>query len=346
MTETPRQATGQAPDAAGPELGQWHPVLAIEQARGDGPFPARLFGRALVLWRNADGWHAWDDRCPHRGAAFTLGAVRDGLLHCGYHGWRFASGGRCTRYPAHPELVPAPRACATTHAVREGYGLLWVRLGGDGTEAVPELPPFPEYDDAECRHVVCGPYDVATSAPRLVENFLDMAHFGYVHDGYLGDPAHTEVPPYEVEAIGDARKPDALRTIGCRAWQPRAHASAAGGAMVEYEYRVVAPYAAILTKVPDLGDNHRGAIALFIGPRDEESSRVWFVMSLVTEDDDASLREFQDTIFLQDKQIVESQQPRRLPLRTGVEVPQPADKLAGAYRRYLAAHGVKFGTLG
>ncbi|WP_051975190.1 hypothetical protein [Cupriavidus necator] len=52
-----------------------------------------------------------------------------------------------------------------------------------------------------------------------------------------------------------------------------------------------------------------------------------------------------DDRFLQDKPIVESQQPRRLPLRTGVEVPQPADKLAGAYRRYLAAHGVKFGTL-
>ncbi|AGW88423.1 aromatic ring-hydroxylating dioxygenase subunit alpha [Cupriavidus sp. DF5525] len=345
MSETPRQETGHATSAAGPELGQWHPVLAMEQAQGDGPFAARLFGRALVLWRNADGWHAWDDRCPHRGAALTLGAVRDGLLHCGYHGWRFESGGRCTRYPAHPGLVPAPRACATTHPVREGYGLLWVRLAGDGTEAVPELPPFPEYDDPECRHIVCGPYDVATSAPRLVENFLDMAHFGYVHDGYLGDPGHTEVPPYEVEAIGDARKPDALRSIGCRAWQPRAHASATGGAMVEYEYRVVAPYAAILTKVPDLGDNHRSAIALFICPGDEESSRVWFVMSLVTDDDDTSLREFQDTIFLQDKPIVESQQPRRLPLRTGVEVPQPADKLAGAYRRYLAAHGVKFGTL-
>ncbi|SCU90524.1 hypothetical protein CNECB9_50003 [Cupriavidus necator] len=48
---------------------------------------------------------------------------------------------------------------------------------------------------------------------------------------------------------------------------------------------------------------------------------MWFVMSVVTENDDASLREFQGTIFLQVKPIVESQQPRRLPLRTGVEVP-------------------------
>lgn len=329
---------------SGPEQGQWHPVMALEHAQGDGPFAARLFDRPLVLWRNIEGWHAWDDRCPHRGAAFTLGAVRDGLLHCGYHGWRFQSDGRCTRYPAHPDLVPAPRACATTHAVREGYGLLWVRLGDTQEGAVPGLPPFPEHADAECRQIVCGPYDVATSAPRLVENFLDMAHFGYVHDGYLGDPHHTEVPPYEVVATGDARQPDALHTVGCRAWQPRAHASASGGAMVEYEYRVVAPYTAILTKVPDLGDNHRGAIALFICPREHESSRVWFVMSLVTEDDEAALRTFQDTIFLQDKPIVESQQPKRLPLMTGAEVPQPADKMASAYRRYLAAHGVRFGT--
>ncbi|WP_083383905.1 aromatic ring-hydroxylating oxygenase subunit alpha [Cupriavidus sp. USMAHM13] len=338
-------AAGQ--DATGPEHDQWHPVLALEHADGDGPYPVRLLERDLVLWRNADGWHAWDDRCPHRGAAFTLGRVQDGLLRCGYHGWRFESSGRCTRYPAHPGLVPAPRACAVTHAVREAYGLLWVRLAraGDGAAPPPALPPFPESGAAGCRQVIAGPYDVATSAPRLVENFLDMAHFGYVHDGYLGDPEHTEVPPYEVEASGNPRAPDALRTIGCRAWQPRSHASAEGGAMVEYEYRVVAPYTAVLTKVPDLGDDHRAAIALFICPREPEASRVWFVMSLVSEDDDASLRAFQDTIFLQDQPIVESQRPRRLPLATGVEVPQPADRMASAYRRYLAAHGVRFGTL-
>lgn len=48
-------------------------------------------------------------------------------------------------------------------------------LAADGGR--PALPP---------RRVLSGPFDVATSAPRVVENFLDTAHFGFVHEGFLG----------------------------------------------------------------------------------------------------------------------------------------------------------------
>jgi phenylpropionate dioxygenase-like ring-hydroxylating dioxygenase large terminal subunit len=46
----------------------WHPV-ALAAGVGDAPVPARLLGEDLVLWRDAQGRvHAWQDRCPHRGA--------------------------------------------------------------------------------------------------------------------------------------------------------------------------------------------------------------------------------------------------------------------------------------
>ena len=60
---------------------------------------------------------------------------------------------------------------------------------------------------------------------------------------------------------------------------------------------------------------------------------------------DAHLPDEQTSAFARDAIGDLSQQPKRLPLMTGVEVPQPADKMASAYRRYLAAHGVRFGTL-
>ena len=44
-----------------------------------------------------------------------------------------------------------------------------------------------------------GSVGVATSAPRAVENFLDLAHFPYVHEGSLGVLPHTEVVEYDVE---------------------------------------------------------------------------------------------------------------------------------------------------
>ena len=56
---------------------------------------------------------------------------------------------------------------------------MWVGLAADGEV---EPPVFGAEDEPRLRKVNCGPYDVATSAPRIVENFLDMAHFGYVHE--------------------------------------------------------------------------------------------------------------------------------------------------------------------
>ena len=55
-----------------------------------------------------------------------------------------------------------------------------------------------------------------------MENFLDMAHFPYVHSGYLGIEPHTEVRDYDVDitrsfAIGDAvRDLQAAEAAGLR----------------------------------------------------------------------------------------------------------------------------------
>ncbi len=75
-----------------------------------------------------------------------------------------------------------------------------------------------------------------------------------------------------------------------------------------------------------------------------EESRVWFTH--FTSDErtpEAELRAFQDSIFVQDRPIIESQQPRRLPL-SGGEAHSAADRLAVAYRRYLRDLGISFGV--
>jgi phenylpropionate dioxygenase-like ring-hydroxylating dioxygenase large terminal subunit len=72
---------------------------------------------------------------------------------------------------------------------------------------------------------------------------------------------------------------------------------------------------------------------------------VWF--RLATADfarDDAALRAFQHTIFLQDKPVLESQQPKRLPLDLRAELHTAADKASSFYRRHLLARGITFGV--
>jgi len=55
------------------------------------------------------------------------------------------------------------------------------------------------------------------------------------------------------------------------------------------------------------------------------------------------LRAFQHTIFADDRPIVESQSPKRLPV-SGGEVHVTTDLGSSAYRRYLRERGITFGA--
>jgi phenylpropionate dioxygenase-like ring-hydroxylating dioxygenase large terminal subunit len=309
----------------------WHPVAGRDEV-GDAPKAVRLLGQDLVLWHGAEGLAVFDDRCPHRGAALSLGRVVGEQLQCAYHGWCFDGAGACRSIPAVPGFVPPAGHRAATWQVAEAHGLVWVARA-------PARPAPPAIDGVPARRVVCGPYTVETSAPRLVENFLDTSHFAFVHAGWLGDAGHPEVPPYAVEAMPDGRPV----IPSYRAWQPRASAASTTGAWVTYRYEVLGPYAALLLKQPE-GDAPADAYAALVCPLDEERCKAWFLQFTTdAATPDAELQRFQDTIFGQDKQVLESQRPRRLPV-SGGELHSAADRLSSAFRRWLQAEGITFGV--
>lgn len=322
------------------ERQHWHPVAGSEGVR-DAPLAARLLGEDLVLWRDPAGAvHAWPDRCPHRGARLSLGRVEGGHLECPYHGWQFAPSGQCVHVPALPAFTPPATHCVPSFAVREAHGLVWVRLA-EG-EVAP--PVFAAEDDARLRKLNCGPYAVEASAPRIIENFLDMAHFAFVHEGWLGARGASAIDDYRVEETATG-----LRATQCKAWQPQSNLHSTAPAQVEYTYEVTAPYSAVLTKIPESGTtalaDWREAIALFVVPVEEERSIAWFRLAVADFDSpDEKLRAFQDTIFRQDQPVLESQRPKRLPLDLRAELHTSADRASSAYRRYLSRLGITFGT--
>jgi phenylpropionate dioxygenase-like ring-hydroxylating dioxygenase large terminal subunit len=217
------------------------------------------------------------------------------------------------------------------YPLREAHGLLWADLSGAAPHGPPVLPGVAP------RRLVYGPFDVAISAPRAVENFLDTSHFAFVHEGWLGDDAHPEVPPYEVTHTDDGRPV----IEHYRAWQPRASATAAGGGWVDYRYEVLSPFAALLSKQGDDG-GPQDSYVIWACPSTEESCRLWFAQYTTDTDTPAEvLRDFQVTIFSQDQPVLESQRPKRLPL-SGGEAMGAADRLSAAYRRYLKACGITF----
>ncbi|WP_170760805.1 aromatic ring-hydroxylating oxygenase subunit alpha [Ruegeria lacuscaerulensis] len=223
--------------------------------------------------------------------------------------------------------------------VQERYGYFWTTLG----KPTSEIFPIPEHAEADRRNIHAATVGVNVSAPRMVENFLDMGHFPYVHTDILGAEPHTEVKEYFVEV---SKERDEILATNCLFWQPMAAAASDGGADVEYVYRVPHPFCSVLYKSSPLDETRMDVIAIFIQPYNQEQVRVHMMLCLLDEENtDTQIRLFQQTIFGQDKPILENQHPKRLPLDPRAETPIRADKSAIAYRRWLSDKGITYGVI-
>ncbi|KAA3441666.1 (2Fe-2S)-binding protein [Mesorhizobium sp. SARCC-RB16n] len=222
---------------------------------------------------------------------------------------------------------------------KSAYGYVWTSLGSPPED----LFPIPEYAEADRRKLNAATFGVNVSAPRAIENFLDMGHFPYVHTDILGVEPHTEVKEYDVEISADR---DEILATRCRFFQPMASTTSDGGADVDYVYRVPHPYCSVLYKSSPLDETRRDVIAVFLQPVDQEHVRAHMLLCVLDEDnEDKVIKRFQQTIFGQDKPILENQVPKRLPLDPRAETPIRADKSAIAYRRWLSQKGVTYGVI-
>jgi phenylpropionate dioxygenase-like ring-hydroxylating dioxygenase large terminal subunit len=221
----------------------------------------------------------------------------------------------------------------------ERFGLVWTTLG----RPAKEVYDFPEAHEPGRRYVRCGWVTLRTSAPRIVENFLDMAHFPYVHPGVLGAEPWTEVPDYEAEIRRDV---DEVWATNCKFFQPRVAATESDGAYAELTYRVPSPFQVMLYRVCPTAPGRLDAILLAVHPVDEHVCRAQPVEYLVDDHSaDNDLLSFEQAIFLQDRFIVENQRPLSLPLRPGAELPVRADAASMAYRRWLRDKQLTFGVV-
>lgn len=313
-------------------VNDWHMVARSQDIVAGKVFSARLLDEDLVLWRLNDTVMAWKDLCIHRGAKLSLGSIENDCLMCPYHGWTYNEQGRCVLMPAHPDQTPPERARVTTYHVQERYGWVWVCLG---TPAY-DIPAFDEWDDPAYRNIYCGPYVFRAHGPRVIENFLDVAHFPFVHEGYLGDRSHTAIHDYEA-VIGE----DGVTAADIRIWQPDPDGTGVGQT-VSYTYRVYRPLTAYFVKQT----SQRFSIYFVVTPVGELESvgHMWMNYNYGFDIPEEQLRAFQDTVAGQDIPIVESQRPELLPLDLQDELHLRSDRTAIAYRKWLRQLGLKFGT--
>ncbi|MGQ3214291.1 aromatic ring-hydroxylating dioxygenase subunit alpha [Shinella sp.] len=264
-----------------------------------------------------------------------------GLLSTMLLGERILVGRDGDRFGAWRDRRGEGRTTPPGEALRtiERFGYIWATLG------VPshDLFEIVEFNEPDRNYVVQGVTRISVSAPRAVENFLDMGHFPFVHTGILGEEPHTEVKPYKVDVYAD---PPEILITECEFYQPQANADSSTGADTEYIYRIPHPFCAVLYKTGSTHRERRDVIALFGQPVDEDCVLVHIVICLATEITDlAAMRKFHQTILGQDKPILENQIPKRLPLDSRSEVPIRADAASAAYRRWLKERGLRYGVV-
>lgn len=315
-------------------INDWHVIAPLSALDKTGLMSARLLGVDLVVWRTHDGQVlAWRDLCVHRGVKLSLGEIQQGnRLMCAYHGWTYDAAGQCIAIPAHPEQTPPDKARVTTFHAKVERGLVWVCLGTPSDYTAP----FPEWEDSSYRRILCGPYHFRAQSPRIVENFLDVGHFPFVHEHKLGSRERPEIAPYDV--ITDDQ---GVTASGIRVFQPNPDGTGIGKD-VEYTYKAFRPLTAYFRKEATTAGF---AIMLMVTPIDEASSAawMWMLMNHSYEIPEAELRAFQDAVAVEDIPIVESQRPEQLPLDLQAELHLRSDKTAIAYRQWLKALGLTFG---
>jgi phenylpropionate dioxygenase-like ring-hydroxylating dioxygenase large terminal subunit len=144
---------------------------------GRAPRSTRILSTDLVLFRDGTGRPcALLDRCCHRGVKLSLGKTTEGLLACGYHGWRYDGSGRCVHIPSLPlgHRIPEKFEVAA-FPTSEGSGYVWVWMGDSQPVAPPEIPNFEQYRWRQ------GCFTANCDWMKMVENNLDWCHVVFAH---------------------------------------------------------------------------------------------------------------------------------------------------------------------
>jgi phenylpropionate dioxygenase-like ring-hydroxylating dioxygenase large terminal subunit len=316
-------------------VNEWFAVKKTSDL-GDQPEAVELLGERLVLFRSEEGIQVFKDLCIHRGAALSQGRVVDNHLVCPYHGWEYNHLGQCVRIPSQPEEQPiSRRAQAKVYSCQESYGLIWVCLG----EPSDSPPPYIESTDPAYRMIICGPYVINAAFTRVVENFLDVGHLAWIHDGILGLSAYPEIKEYDVHFRDSRYISDPIYV-----YQPdpdgRGHSI-----HNRIVYEILSPCTARLTKT----DPVTGVVKInwiHVAPIGSRKS-VMFSLVARNYDLDApheTFMAFQNRITKQDIAVVESQRPEELPLDLQAELHLRSDRLAIAYRHWLTSLEITVGT--
>jgi phenylpropionate dioxygenase-like ring-hydroxylating dioxygenase large terminal subunit len=223
------------------------------------------------------------------------------------------------------------------YGIVERWGLVHVAL----EQPLLDLFDEPDAEDAAYVGAWLVPSRTVVPAGAVADNFLDVAHFPFVHMGTFGSDVEV-VPAYEViDEVGGFRSiqdqdfdnpEDPGVHAGIRAVRQRRRAT--------YVYR--APFQ-LLLRLEELDAGAVKTILFLATPEDEDSTVIWTKMLLHgiggVADPDAEVvaREvaFEEAVLAEDLALQAVMDQRSFPLDLHTEMHVRADRLGVALRRSL-----------
>jgi phenylpropionate dioxygenase-like ring-hydroxylating dioxygenase large terminal subunit len=225
------------------------------------------------------------------------------------------------------------------HALTERWGLVWLA-------ARPPLVDLFDDPDEDDGYVGAWLPPATTTAPAgvVADNFLDVAHFPFVHAGTFGAGEEKVVPPY-----GVIEEPDGCRSIQVQ-WfdNPEDPGVADGTRPVRQRRRATYVYRApfqLMLRLEELDAGAVKTILFFAQPETLTSTRIYTKMLLygiggvARPDADVVAREvaFEEAVLGEDLELQRHMTLTALPLRPRDELHVRADRLGVALRKHLRA---------
>ena len=172
----------------------WYILAESWELKASAPLSRELLGEHLVLYRDSEGKPViLPDRCLHRCGKLSKGRVAQGNLHCPYHGWVYGAEGKVVEIPSEG-CKPIHNLGHTPCSVIEQEGYIYVCL-----KPHPDFPrPYsiPHYGSSIWKNYRMQNRFQA-SVTNCVENFIDVPHTAFVHEGIfrksLGHAVETRV---------------------------------------------------------------------------------------------------------------------------------------------------------
>ena len=322
-------------------LACWHPVAYGHEVGADQPYGAILLDEPVVLWRDAAGQAlAMKDVCIHRGTALSLGWLADGCLVCPYHGWRYDENGKCILIPQRTNPNIPEKARIERFHCQERYGLVWGRIVGAGLRPAgnPRIGRR-RLEDGQHRHVCleqrCFPGRSKIS-PTL----------GIFRGCIRVFWATSTGPSSLITRSRPAATSCITRSYGQKLQNSEDFPVFGNEEVVQPQrrsrYELHLPYTIVL-RLGWGGD--KGMVYFFASrPISPDLCEGYCIIgrNYDLEQPDAVLQDFEDTIFNQDRRIIESQRPEQVPFDLADELHLTFDAVAVAYRRAMQAQELAY----